>query len=330
MIRHIHIFSRNIIILTAFCIAPQSFGLELASHPEIKGVADQLVSEGIYTEKEIQELFASVELKPQVVEAFKKPAEKLSWGNYRGLFITDKVVRNGVEFWREHQQTLSRASNEFGVPEHVIVAILGVETRFGQSMGHHEVINSLSTLSIDFERRKEFFQSELTSFLRLAKSDGIDPLTTKGSYAGAMGIPQFIASSYQSYAIDYDGDGKRDLIHSYADAIGSVANYFKTHKWIEGAPIKTEITAINPEQFSQFRQTARSAQHTVADISAAGVSFNGEFDGNLAADIIELSASQGKQYEMVFENFYVIKRYNQSNLYAMAVTELSQAINESR
>ena len=275
-------------------------------------------------------MFAKVDLKPKVVEAFKKPAEKLTWAKYKGLFITDKIIRNGVKFWNEHQQTLTKASSQFGVPEHIIVAILGIETRFGKSMGSHTVLNSLSTLSIDFERRKEFFQSELSSFLKLVKSDDIDPLKTLGSYAGAMGIPQFIASSYQAYAIDFDGDGKRDLINSYTDAIGSVANYFKAHKWITGAPVKAGINSINADQFGRFRQTERSAQHTVARISESGVAIDGKFDGNLAADIIELNGPEGKQYELVFENFYVIKRYNQSNLYAMAVAELSEAISDKR
>ena len=319
-----------LVLITTLFITPVVFALELGKHPEIKQVSDQLVADGVYTEKEIETLFAKVNLKPKVVDAFKKPAEKLTWAKYRGLFITDKVVKNGVKFWQQHKQLLSKASNEFGVPEEIIVAILGVETRFGKSMGSHAVINSLSTLSIDFERRKEFFQSELSSFLKLAKSDGVDPINTLGSYAGAMGIPQFIASSYQAYAIDYDGDGKRDLINSYADAIGSVANYFKQHKWLQGAPVKTSIKQIDAQQFSQFRQTQKSAQYSVSDITEAGVDIVGEFDANLAADVIELNGSNGKQYELVFENFYVIKRYNQSNLYAMAISELSEAIKNKR
>ena len=319
-----------LLTITTLWLIPQSFGLELEKHPEIKQVSDQLVADGVYDENELQSLFAKVNLKPKVVEAFKKPAEKLTWAKYKGLFITNKVIKNGVDFWREHQQILSKASEQFGVPEEIIVAILGVETRYGKSMGSHAVINSLSTLSIDFERRKEFFQTELSSFLKLAKSDGIDPLTTQGSYAGAMGIPQFIASSYQAYAIDFDGDGKRDLINSYTDAIGSVANYFKLHKWITAAPIKTSVGKITAEQYARFKQTERSAQHTVAEIVDSGVMINGEYDKNLAADIIELNGADGKQYELVFENFYVIKRYNQSNLYAMAIAELSEAIKNKR
>ena len=319
-----------LILITTLFMACAGFALDLTEYPEIKQVSDQLVHDGVYTEQEIQALFAKVNLKPKVVEAFKKPAEKLTWAKYRGLFITDKVIKNGVKFWDEHQQLLSRASNEYGVPEEIIVAILGVETRFGKSMGSHAVINSLSTLSIDFERRKEFFQSELSSFLKLAKSDGVDPLSTLGSYAGAMGIPQFIASSYQAYAIDFDDDGQRDLINSYADAIGSVANYFHQHNWLKGAPVKTSINQINAEQFSLFRQSEKSAQHSVAKIAATGVDIEGEFDADLAADVIELNGKNGKQYELVFENFYVIKRYNQSNLYAMAICELSEAIKNKR
>lgn len=323
---------RKLVITLIITLAKATvcFGLELEKYPQIKQVSDKLVSDGVYDKQEIETLFAKVELKPKVVEAFKKPAEKLTWARYRDLFITDKVIRNGVEFWNEHEQLLSKASNQFAVPEEIIVAILGVETRFGKSLGSHAVINSLSTLSVDFERRKEFFQSELSSFLRLVKSDGIDPLTTLGSYAGAMGIPQFIASSYQAYAIDYDGDGRRDLINSYADAIGSVANYFKRHKWIKDAPVKTAITKINEQQFSKLRQTERSAQYSVSQVTKAGVEINGEFSGDLAADIIELNGKDGKQYELVFENFYVIKRYNQSNLYAMAIAELSEAIYNKR
>ena len=319
-----------LVLIITLSKAVVCFGLKLDNYPQIKQISDQLVSDGVYNEQEIEALFAKVELKPKVVEAFKKPAEKLSWAKYRDLFITRKVISNGVEFWNEHQQLLSNASNQFGVPEEIIVAVLGVETRFGKSMGSHAVINSLSTLSIDFERRREFFQSELSSFLKLVKSDGIDPLNTLGSYAGAMGIPQFIASSYQAYAIDYDGDGRRDLINSYADAIGSVANYFNLHKWIKDAPVKTRIKKIDARQYSSLRQTGKSAQHDVSEILNAGVKIAGEFNGDLAADIIELYGKDGKQYELVFENFYVIKRYNQSNLYAMAITELSEAIKNKR
>lgn len=309
---------------------PLCLGLELEKYPEIKQISDQLVMQGIYQQDEISTIFEKVNLNPGVVEAFKRPAEKLTWAKYRGLFITDKVIQNGVEFWNKHQQVLSKASNQFGVPEKIIVAILGVETRYGKSMGSHLVIDSLATLSIDFERRREFFQSELTSFLELAKSDGIDPLSTLGSYAGAMGIPQFIASSYQAYAVDYDGDGRRDLINSYADAIGSVANYLYRHKWIKDAPINSRVKSISAEQYSIYRQSGKSAQHSVSEILSSGVKIADTHSGELAADIIELNGSRGKQYELVFENFYVIKRYNQSNLYAMAVARLSEGIENKR
>ena len=315
-----------LIVMTTLMWAQIALPVDLDKYPDLKSITDRLVEQGVYTSGEVETLFSQVSLRPKVVEAFKKPAEKLTWAKYQGLFITDKVIRNGVKFWNEHQQTLEKATEEFGVPEEIIVAILGVETRYGKSKGSHAVINSLSTLSVDFERRKEFFQAELESFLKLSKTENIDPLNTVGSYAGAMGIPQFIASSYQAYAIDFDGNGERNLIDSYADAIGSVANYFKQHKWIEGEPVKASINKINAEQFSRFKQTQKSPQFSVEEITQSGVETQGEYKGALAADIIQLNGKNGKQYELVFDNFYVIKRYNQSNLYAMAVTELSQAI----
>ena len=303
-----------------------SSALELNKHPELKSIANKLVADGVYTAAELEKIFANVELRSSVVKAFKRPAEKLTWGKYRGLFINDKVIRNGAKFWEDHQELLSRATKEYGVPEEIIVAILGVETRFGTNKGNNVVINSLSTLSLQYERRKEFFQSELESFLKLAKSEQLDPHITVGSYAGAMGIPQFIASSYQAYAIDFDGDGKRDLINSYADAIGSVANYFKKHGWQLGDPVKAKVTEIDSQQFDSFKQAGKSAQFNLAEILKSGVAIEGDFPGQLAADIIKLDGRQGTQYQVVFDNFYVIKRYNHSNLYAMAVAELSQAI----
>ena len=303
-----------------------SNALELNNHPELKSIANNLVKDGIYTTAELDKIFAKVELRTSVVKAFKRPAEKLTWKKYRGLFISDKVIRNGVKFWDEHQELLSRAAKEYGVPEEIIVAILGVETRFGTNKGKNGVLNSLSTLSLQYERRKEFFQSELESFLKLAKAEQLDPLNTVGSYAGAMGIPQFIASSYQAYAVDFNGDGKRDLINSYADAIGSVANYFSKHGWKAGDPVKANVSKINTKQFESFKQAGKTAQFKLANIKNSGVVTADVFSDELAADIIKLDGSQGTEYQVVFDNFYVIKRYNQSNLYAMAVAELSVAI----
>jgi len=300
--------------------------LELGKHPELNAIAKNLVADGTYTSAELDKIFSRVELRPNVVQAFKRPAEKLTWKKYKGLFISDKVIRNGVNFWVQHQKLLSRAAKEYGVPEELIVAILGVETRFGTNKGKNGVLNSLSTLSLQYERRKDFFLSELESFLKLAKSEQLDPLMTLGSYAGAMGIPQFIASSYQAYAIDFNGDGKRDLINSYADAIGSVANYFKKHGWQQNQPVKTEVGEISSKQFDSFKQSGKSAQFLLGDIKKAGVSLSAEYSDQLAADIIKLQGSKGEEYQIVFDNFYVIKRYNQSNLYAMAVADLSQAI----
>ncbi len=317
-------FSMLIVVFTINPVIANA--LDLNKHPELNAIADNLVAAGIYNRTELQRLFANVELKPKVVKAFKRPAEKLTWGKYRGLFITDKVVRNGAQFWADHRPLLERAAKEYGVPEEIIVAILGVETRFGTNKGNNVVLNSLSTLSLQFERRKAFFQSELESFLKLAKSEQLDPITTVGSYAGAMGIPQFIASSYQAYAVDFDGDGKRDLINSYADAIGSVANYFNKHGWQSADPVNVKVVGVKASQFDTYKQSARSAQFNLKELKQAGINVSEKFSEQLAADLIKLESKRGTEYQVVFDNFYVIKRYNHSNLYAMAVSELSQAI----
>ncbi len=315
------------ILILVFSLSPViANALDLNKYPELKSITDNLVAEGVYNQNELDKLFAKVELRPSVVEAFKRPAEKLTWAKYRGLFITDKVVRNGAKFWTQHKELLERAAQEYGVPEEIIVAILGVETRFGTNKGNNAVINSLSTLSLQFERRKAFFQSELESFLKLAKTEQLNPLTTVGSYAGAMGIPQFIASSYDAYAIDFNGDGKRDLINSYADAIGSVANYFKKHGWQTGNPVNVKVNGVKSSQYKAYKQSGKSAKYSLGEIKKSGVKVSKNYSDQLAADMIKLEGRKGTEYQVVFDNFYVIKRYNQSNLYAMAVSELSQAI----
>ena len=274
--------------------------IEINQYPEIESITNRLVAEGVYDSGEIEQLFASVEFNPEIIRAFKRPAERLSWARYRDLFITDQVISNGVKFWEQHQVELTRAAEQYGVPEEIIVAITGIETRFGASKGKHAVIDSLSTLAVQYERRKAFFQSELESFLRLAKSEGLNPRETLGSYAGAMGIPQFIASSYHGYAVDFDGDGKRDLVSSYADAIGSVANYFRRHHWRTGQPVADRLTKVNSQKLDALLQAGKSPGHSVSVILEAGFDTASSYPGQLAADIITLDGPQGTEYWLGF------------------------------
>lgn len=180
-------------------------------------------------------VFAEVQRKQSILDAISRPAERVKpWKDYRPMFITDARIARGVDFWRQHEAVLARAEQEYGVPAQYIVAIIGVETFFGRNTGNYRVIDALSTLGFDYPPRAEFFRKELREFLLLAREEQLDPLTLKGSYAGAMGLPQFMPSSFRNFAVDFDGDGHINIWNNPDDAIGSVASYFKRHGWVPG------------------------------------------------------------------------------------------------
>ena len=192
----------------------------------------EMVEEHDFDKAELDVWFASAAKKQSILDAISRPAEKrLTWAQYRKIFVTNSRIKKGVTFWKEHEDILSKVEQEFGVPAAVIVAIIGVETRYGENKGSYRVIDALSTLAFDYPPRSKFFRKELKEFLLLSREQKQDPLALMGSYAGAMGYGQFIPSSYRAYAIDYDKDGFVDIWNNTDDAIGSVANYFKVHGW---------------------------------------------------------------------------------------------------
>ena len=261
--------------------------------------------------KWVRDIISQANHQQGIIDAMNKPAEKtLKWFEYRKIFMTDKRTQEGVEFWRKHQAVLDQVSAESGVPSEVIVAIIGVETFYGRIMGSHKVIDALYTLAFDYPKRSKFFTSELKHFLALADESHIDPLAAKGSYAGAMGFGQFMPSSYRAYAVDYEGDNKIDLLNNPQDAIASVANYLKAHKWQPGGEILTAIAKPSSDmKFNQLKphltEHGTQRQYTV----------------------LELDMENGTQaYWQGFQNFYVISRYNHSHMYVSAVFQLSQAV----
>lgn len=257
-----------------------------------------------------------------------RPAEAKPWHQYRPIFVTESRIRQGVEFWDKHAADLTRASDAYGVPPEIIVAILGVETRYGRYAGKHRVIDALATLAFDYPQRSAFFRKELLEYLLLTREEGMDPLALKGSYAGAMGKPQFISSSYRHYAVDFDGDGVRDLLNSTVDAIGSVANYFQRHQWRHGEPVVSRAQAQG-EQYRQLVELGIKPHIEASRVTAYGVRVENDVPGLLGA-LIELETEQGSELWFGYQNFYVITRYNHSPLYAMAVYQLGQAIRQQR
>jgi membrane-bound lytic murein transglycosylase B len=293
---------------------------------DVQEFIDEMVEKHGFDRESLLSQFASANRLDGVLEAIARPAERvLTWKDYRPIFVTTKRIRRGNEFLKENREILMRAEKEFGVPAEIITAIIGVETYYGRLSGKTQVFDSLVTLGFDYPPRSRFFRSELEQFLLLTREEEVDAEDIRGSYAGAMGMPQFISSSYRHYAIDFDGDGKRDLWNNTADAIGSVANYFKVHGWEPGGQVVVPAR-INAHMKDGIEETRNKLKpHTlIADMTNNGVYPEAEVDNNVKATLVTLQGDNGKEYWLGLDNFYVITRYNHSALYAMAVYQLSQ------
>lgn len=324
--------------LIAFVLVSQSLqaassGYRLYSdRGEVRAYVNELVKKHKFNRAELLGLFRQAEPQQQVLEAIARPAEQeLTWKEYRPIFLTETRIAGGVEFWQEYAEPLARAKDIYGVAPEIIVAIIGVETRFGEYTGKHPVLDSLITLSFDGKKRQSFFRSELEEFLLLARDEQVDPFSIKGSYAGAMGWPQFISSSYRQYAVDFDGDGKRDLWNNPVDAIGSVANYFKVHGWrpeaevVVPAQLGEQVQDLSDMAVERGRKGLKPAM-SLETFAQKGVYSVDEVPADQAAVLIKLQGDAGDEYWLGLQNFYVITRYNHSAMYALAVYQLSQEI----
>lgn len=278
---------------------------------------------------QLQQWFSQVHPRPDIIESISNPAEARPWYYYRKIFLTDTRIRGGIEFWNQHAELLARAEQESGVPARILVAILGVETLYATRFGKHPVLESLTTLAFDYPKRANFFRSELEQFLLLAREEQVDPLQLRGSYAGAMGGPQFISSSFRRFAVDFDKDGKRDIWGNPADMIGSVANYFQKHGWQTGMPIATMAT-VTGDRYPEILDIGLKPKQRVSVLQEYGITPKQPIDGDLQAALISLETENGNEYWLGMQNFYVITRYNHSALYAMAVYQLSEAIAAGR
>ena len=255
-----------------------------------------------------------------------RPAEKeLDWYQYRGIFIKDKRIDLGVKFWREHKDLLAEVSAETGVPEEIIVAIIGVETFYGIYRGKDPVFDSLVTLAFDYPRRAKFFTVELEQFLLLAKEQGFDVRALRGSYAGAMGMPQFISSSYRNYAIDFDRDGQTNLFDSIPDIAGSVANYFVKHGWQRDGRVARPLDILKENSADSLEATLKP-NYKWAELKQKGLVSQFAIEEETPVALVRLQQKDRPEYWAGFQNFYVITRYNHSELYAMAVYQLAKLI----
>jgi membrane-bound lytic murein transglycosylase B len=281
-----------------------------------------------FKKRALRKLLNNAEFQPVIIEAMSKPAEKAKlWYEYRPIFITERRIQEGIEFWTAHRQALDQASIHSGVAPEYLAAILGVETFYGRRTGSYRVLDALVTLSFDYPAREKFFREELEQFLLLTRDGRLDPKTVKGSYAGAMGAPQFMPSNYRRYAVDADADGRIDLWNDWPDVCASVGNYLKEHGWNAGEPVLGEAT-VAPEKAGELDGRKLVLSETVASLTAKGVTFDSPLPADAPALLIAADESDGVHWRVGYNNFYVITRYNHSALYAMAVYELATAVKQ--
>lgn len=294
--------------------------------PDIDAFIDNMVSEHAYDRATLEEILGEAEYKESIVELISTPAERtLTWADYRPIFMTAERVAAGAEFWRENRAALERVSDETGVPVEIMVGIIGVETYYGRITGGHRVLDALTTLAFYYPPRKTFFRRELQEFLLLVREEDMQATDAFGSYAGAMGRPQFMPSSYRAYAVDSTGDNKRDIWNDWTDVAGSIANYFVAHKWRTGEEVATQATLSDLFQ-APPPDNQLSADESVASLSESGVMFSTAQKNDSAAQLVTLEGEAGTEYWVGFHNFFVITRYNRSVMYALAVHQLGREI----
>ncbi len=346
-----HTFGTNLRALSALAIAtaaalslllsPFARAGDYQNRSDVSAMIDEMVAEGLDRER-LETLMASAERKDKILEAIARPAEKtLNWERYRKIFIQQSRIDQGVEFRQEQEATLARSEQTFGVDRDMILAILGIETRYGRTKGGYKVIDALATLGFDYPPRSKFFLGQLKELFRLEQRAHIDAATITGSYAGAMGFPQFIPSSYIHYAVDFDDDGVTDLVNNPVDAIGSVGSYFKAHKWTTGLPVAARAR-VSGDQYQSLINDKGKPDMTLKEAKKAGIvpvpcdetvhcfaSVKGDADKKMNVALIELEGEKGAEFWLVTDNFYTITRYNHSVLYAMAAYQLSRELSAS-
>jgi membrane-bound lytic murein transglycosylase B len=292
--------------------------------PEVRAFIDEMAARHGFLPEELRAVFAEAQRVEPVLQSIQPP-QPPSWADFRAQFVNEKRVAAGLDFWRANQASLERAEREYGVAPQFIVAIIGVETYYGRHPGRYRVLDALTTLAFDYPARASFFRSELEQYLLFVRDNGLDVFSVKGSYAGAIGIPQFMPGSSRRYAVDFDGDGHVDLRASPADAIGSIANFLRRHGWRPGEPAQVRVKATGTA-WRAFADGNVAPAHPIAELQKSGLEPEPGPDAATRAAVVDLEGD----VRLGLQNFYVITRYNRSALYAGAVADLAQALVEAR
>jgi len=319
-----------VLLLQAALASAQQPGYE--KRKDVKEFIAEMVSKHKFTSRQLTRVFAQAQYQPTIVRAMDQGPESAlaSWQAYRANFVRPDRIEAGAQFWSRNADALKRAAAEYGVAEEIIVGIIGVETTFGRNIGTYRVIDALSTLAFDYPKRSAYFRGELEHYLVFARDQKIDPLRVKGSYAGAIGIPQFMPGSYRRFAVDFDGDGQINLATSPTDAIGSIGNFLKSHGWARGEPAAYGAE-VSGDAWRKLAETGVAPLHRFADLSGYGVKPVKTLPADTLCALVELETpGQPPEVRVTLQNFFVLTRYNRSNLYAAAVLDLAAEVARSR
>src|SRR5690554_4496349 len=318
----------GLVLVTTHAVAQEP---SYAAHTLTAPFIEEMTSEHGFLQEPLEKLFANAQRKQAILNAISRPAERVKlWKEYRPIFITQSRVDRGVEFWANNVEALQRAEEEYGVPAEIIVAIIGVETMYGGNTGSYRVIDALSTLAFDYPPRAPFFRQQLKEYLLLTREEQVDPLSLKGSYAGAMGLPQFMPGSFRAYAVDFDHDGHIDIWQNPTDAVGSVANYFIKHGWKPGQPVVVRADLKTVAVAEKGLSDSLDPKITVQQLQKLGWTPRSPLDAKQKVTAFRLEAEQGNEYWIGLANFHAITRYNRSVMYAMAVNELAELLVAAR
>lgn len=318
-------------ILLAFSAQSACADASFVSRPDVQAFIEKMVKKHHFDRGQLEALFSQVKIRPQIMHHINKPLEKETWRLYQMLFVNEWRIEHGVEFWNKYAGALKAAEQVYGVPPGIIVATIGIETRYGQKTGEYRVIDSLSNIAFSNSTRAPHFRQELEEFLMLTREENMDPLKVMGSYAGAIGQPQFMPSSYRYYAVNFSNSGKTDLMNNEVDVIGSIANYYNKHGWKPDEPVTVEASVIGNRYNYLMRSAKVNQAFSIADLSGYGIVPKYRLRRpDLKVKVIELQSRYSSEYWLGYRNFDVIKRYNASDLYAMAVFQLSYYITALR
>lgn len=315
----------ELFLLTTLATAAPSVAPAPPLEDSVSVFIDEMAAKHGFDRGELERVFGQIRSSAKIVELMDRQAKRKPWQDYRALFVNREKITHGFRFWRNNAAKLAEARAKYGVPEEVIIAVIGIETHYGKNTGRFRVLEALTTLAFDYPKRSKMFRLELEHYLLLAREETMALATPRGSYAGAMGIAQFMPGSYRRYAIDFDGDGKRDLFENASDAIGSVANYLTAHGWQRGEPVAVPAN-VERSAATSFEASKLSTRVRLDELKIRGVTVSGVYPGEKEAIPLALHNREGAEYWLGFDNFYVITRYNNSVYYAMAVYQLSREL----